>query len=84
MPRILVGTKKDLRHDEATLARLVNLKGKPVTTEDGQNMASRVNAARYIECSAKTREGVQEVFEAAARSALVKKRKSSGFKCSIL
>lgn len=39
-------------------------------------MANRIGAFGYLECSAKTKEGVREVFEMATRAALqVRKRK---------
>ena len=34
-------------------------------------MAERINAYAYLECSAKSREGVREVFETAVRDELI-------------
>lgn len=45
-------------------------------------MAEKINAFAYLECSAKTKEGVRDVFETATKAALaVKKKKRS--KCVI-
>ena len=38
-------------------------------------MADQVGAYMYLECSAKSREGVQEVFEHATRASLLYKKK---------
>ncbi|CAB3994665.1 rho-related GTP-binding isoform X2 [Paramuricea clavata] len=70
VPIILVGNKKDLRNDENTKRELAKMKQEPVKSEDGRNMAERINAFAYLECSAKTKEGVREVFETATRAAL--------------
>ncbi|RWS28563.1 Ras-like GTP-binding protein Rho1 [Leptotrombidium deliense] len=51
------------------------MKQKPVTPEEGRGMAEKINAYGYLECSAKTKEGVREVFETATRAALQVKRK---------
>lgn len=76
VPIILVGNKKDLRNDDATKRELGKLKLEPVKAEEGRQMASTINAYEYLECSAKTKEGVREVFESATRAALqTKKRK---------
>ncbi|XP_043836165.1 transforming protein RhoA-like [Dromiciops gliroides] len=75
IPIIVVGNKKDLRNDEATKLELAKRKLEPVKTEDGRDMANRIGAFGYIECSAKTKEGVREVFEMAARAALQAHRK---------
>ena len=70
VPVVLVGNKKDLRNDRATLEELEKRKLKPVTTEEARTMAERIKAFTYLECSAKTREGVREIFETAARASL--------------
>jgi Ras family protein A len=41
---------------------------------------SKIGALNYLECSAKTGEGVDRVVEAAARAALAQKKKKSRFK----
>lgn len=49
----------------------------------GKAMAEKINAYGYLECSAKTKEGVREVFEVATRAALQSKKKRRK-KCVIL
>ncbi|KAG7472157.1 hypothetical protein MATL_G00105600, partial [Megalops atlanticus] len=76
VPIILVGNKKDLRNDEHTRRELAKMKQEPVKPEEGRDMANRISAFGYLECSAKTKDGVREVFEMATRAALqVRKRK---------
>ncbi|XP_012946940.1 ras-like GTP-binding protein RHO isoform X1 [Aplysia californica] len=83
VPIILVGNKKDLRNDESTKRELMKMKQEPVRPEDGRAMAEKINAYSYLECSAKTKEGVRDVFETATRAALqVKKKKKGG--CVVL
>ncbi|KAK6177773.1 hypothetical protein SNE40_015808 [Patella caerulea] len=74
VPIILVGNKIDLRNDPATKEKLSERKLKPVSTDEGRTMAEQIHAYSYLECSARTNEGVREVFETAARAALQKKR----------
>lgn len=78
VPIILVGNKKDLRNDATTIKELQKMKQEPVKPEEGRNMAEKINAFAYLECSAKTKEGVREVFETATKAALsvrIKKKK---------
>ena len=48
-------------------------------------MATKIQATAYIECSAKTRDGVQDVFEVAAKAALQRRyRTKRSPQCSVL
>ncbi len=46
------------------------MKQEPVKPEEGRAMAEKISAFAYLECSAKSKEGVREVFETATRAAL--------------
>lgn len=70
VPIILVGNKKDLRNDPSTIKELAKMKQEPVKPEEGRAMAEKISAFAYLECSAKSKEGVREVFETATRAAL--------------
>ncbi|CAF1293252.1 unnamed protein product [Rotaria magnacalcarata] len=69
-PVILVACKKDLRTNTETIEKLKLDGEKPVSTDVGQQIASQIKADAYMECSAKTRDGVQELFVYAARLSL--------------
>ncbi|KAL2257223.1 hypothetical protein VTK26DRAFT_470 [Humicola hyalothermophila] len=83
VPKLLVGCKKDLRHDPKTIEELRKTSQQPVTPEQGQAVANNIKATKYLECSAKTNEGVREVFETATRAALMKKTKGKRKNCLI-
>eukprot|EP00126_Sphaerothecum_destruens_P000059 Sdes_comp10076_c0_seq2m1673 len=83
VPIVLVGLKKDLRNDTKTISELAKMKQQPVSFEEGKAMADRIGVYKYIECSAKTKMGVKELFEHAARAAL-EKQKKRGKKCILL
>ena len=69
--------RQDLRNDPNTIKELGKMKQEPVRPEEGRAMAEKINAFAYLECSAKSKEGVREVFETATRAALqVKTMKS--------
>ena len=83
VPVILVGNKKDLRNDENTVRE--KSKEEPVKSEEGSLVCERIKAYAYLECSAKTREGVRDVLETAAKATLrIKKEKPVKRKCIIL
>ncbi|KAN0108205.1 rho1 [Hyaloscypha variabilis] len=83
LPIILVGCKKDLRYDQKTIEELHKTSQKPVTPEQGEEVRKKIGAYKYLECSAKTNEGVREVFEHATRAALLTKKKKEK-KCIVL
>ncbi|KAF9891844.1 Rho GTPase [Aspergillus nanangensis] len=63
-PLILVGLKSDLR-SKRTCIELLKTQGlTPVTPDQGEAVARRMNAS-YVECSSKEMHGVDEVFQLA-------------------
>ncbi|KAK2697560.1 GTP-binding protein rhoA [Fusarium oxysporum] len=86
LPIILVGCKKDLRYDQKTIEELRKTSQKPVSPEEGEEVRKKIAAYKYLECSAKTNEGVREVFEHATRAALLSRstRGSKHKKCLVL
>lgn len=44
----------------------------------GEAVRKKIEAEKYVECSAKTNEGVREVFEIATRFALLYNKKGKG------
>ncbi|KZT20250.1 hypothetical protein NEOLEDRAFT_880630 [Neolentinus lepideus HHB14362 ss-1] len=68
-PLILVATKIDLRRDDQT-RRMLSAQGQtPITSEQGMAVAKEIGA-KYLECSAKTGVGVQEVFNMALKESM--------------
>jgi len=84
VPIILVGNKKDLRNDPNTIKELGKMKQEPVKPEEGRAMAEKINAFAYLECSAKSKEGVRAVFETATRAALQVRKKKRNRICKVL
>ena len=74
VPVILVGTKKDLRNDDAIRRELDNIKKEPISYIQGTKVASLIKATAYLECSALNDDGVREVFDIAVRTALLGKK----------
>ncbi|CAG8699347.1 10703_t:CDS:2, partial [Acaulospora colombiana] len=68
IPVILVGCKKDLR--ELALDIPASVSDELISEEEANRMARNIGAIKYMECSAKTGEGVNLVFDEAARVAL--------------
>ena len=70
IPFLLVGMKSDLRDDPATIQTLSEVKQKPVTVEAAEQLALEIKAVKYVECSALTQKGLQNVFVKAVLAAL--------------
>jgi len=84
LPIILVGCKVDLRNNEAVRADLNKTNQQPVTTEQGEEVRRKIGAYKYLECSARTGEGVREVFETATRAALLSRTPKRKKTCTLL
>ena len=69
-PFLLVGTKADLRNDVWESRVPFENDKRPITTEMGEKLAKDVDAVKYVECSALTRDGVQNVFDEALKVAI--------------
>lgn len=82
-PIFLIGNKMDLRNDEKTRKELLKLGQEPVKRAQGTSMADKIEAYGYFECSAKTKEGVENVFDASIR-AVISLKKPKKNNCKIL
>jgi len=74
VPIVLVGNKKDLR----------NGKGDCIKEAEGKQMAQRIEAQGYVECSALNGDGVREVFEKATLLALKKTKTKKNSGCGLI
>ncbi|KAK8804161.1 hypothetical protein WA171_000253 [Blastocystis sp. BT1] len=86
VPLFLVGTKKDLISDPATLSKLSENKETIVTMEEAEAMAKKLNAGGCLQCSAKTQEGLKPVFDSAVNYVLELRTEEvpSGGCCTVL
>jgi len=66
-PIILVGTKIDLRTKPEAIQSLKENNQEPITVKKGEELAKKMGAKRYLECSALTQEGLAKVFEEAVK-----------------
>ena len=55
------GTKIDLREDKEALQALSDNGHSPIKREQGQKLANKIRAVRYLECSALTQRGLKQV-----------------------
>jgi hypothetical protein len=67
--KIASGTKIDLREDKEALQALSENGHAPLKREQGQKLANKIRAVKYLECSALTQRGLKQVR--ATRDSLV-------------
>ncbi|KAJ0122701.1 GTP-binding protein rhoA [Diaporthe amygdali] len=68
---ILIGLKSDIRWHAKTIEKLRKHGKTLVTPEQGEQLRDSIGAISYLECSARTGEGVLEVLEEATRVSLL-------------
>ncbi|KAJ7792794.1 small GTPase-binding protein [Mycena olivaceomarginata] len=68
LPVLLVANKTDLRFDPSVIEQLSKADRHPVTTQEGMAVAKNLGV-RYMESSAKSGEGVQELLRVVGRVA---------------
>lgn len=67
---VLIGTKLDLRDDPHVMDELMTRNETAITEQEGAKLAKDVGAVKYLECSAATQVGVQELFDYCIRAVL--------------
>jgi Ras homolog gene family, member A len=81
---LLAGLKADLRDDEWAKRKLERDGEVPVTYEKALHAARRIGASAYVECSAKTNEGISSLFQVATELGWQKRRPLRAKKCSVM
>ncbi|KAJ5076570.1 ras-related c3 botulinum toxin substrate 1 [Anaeramoeba ignava] len=59
---ILIGTKIDLRNNEERINELKEGNKKLITKEEGIEMAKKIKAIKYFECSSLNQKGIETIF----------------------
>ncbi|KAJ8285813.1 hypothetical protein GJAV_G00031210 [Gymnothorax javanicus] len=75
-PTILIGCKTDLRKDKERARKLRALGQSPITYIQGEQTKEQINAELYLECSAKYKENVDDIFREATKRGLAGIRKA--------
>jgi len=83
-PIILVGTKIDLRDDPGTNRQLSAQGLAPIAKSQGQKLAQKAKAIRYIECSALTQQNLRQVFDEAVRAVLKPQPMKARRRCIVM
>uniref|UniRef100_A0A667ZRR6 Ras homolog family member F, filopodia associated n=1 Tax=Myripristis murdjan TaxID=586833 RepID=A0A667ZRR6_9TELE len=82
VPILLVGCKSDLRRDKVLTKNLWASGLAPITYI--QDARRKINAELYLECSAKCRENVEDIFREATKQALLTTRPSENVRDRIV
>ncbi|OQV24646.1 Rho-related GTP-binding protein RhoA-A [Hypsibius exemplaris] len=79
-PIVLVGNKKDLANDRGIILELQKRRQTPVSMSEAKHVADKIGAFAYVENSARTAEGVHEVFLTACRAMATGKSSAGNIK----
>ena len=77
VPKILVGTKPDLRDNPEAIERLRERRQSPITQKQGEAMRKKIGAVAYMECSPLTQAGLRNIFDEAIKVVLFPGRKTT-------
>jgi len=77
---LLVGTKLDLKEDEDYVMQLKERDQDVIAYNEGAELAKKLDAVKYVECSAKTGKNLKQVFDHSIRAALFGGRTQKGGK----
>ena len=80
----MIGLKKDLREDPVAIEEMRMKSQQFIGTREATEIAHDIGARKYLECSSLTGEGVDDVFEAATRAALLTFDKGEGGGCCVI
>ena len=69
-PFLLVDTQIDLRADAALVQKLAKNGQEPISFETGKKLAKKLGATKYVECSARTQKGLNNIFDEAILATL--------------
>lgn len=86
VPFVLLGCKTDLRDDPETIERLASRNMKPFSFEMGSEIAKKMGAEKYMECSSLHGTGIQEAMDQMVQIAMEpprSKTKKKGYLSSI-
>ena len=79
-----MGLKKDLREDPVAIEEMRKKSQRFINSREASEIAHEIGARKYLECSSLTGEGVDDVFEAATRAALLTFEKGEGSGCCVI
>ncbi|XP_053393130.1 ras-related C3 botulinum toxin substrate 1-like isoform X2 [Mercenaria mercenaria] len=81
-PIVLVGTKMDLRDDDKEQESVLKT---GISFVEGRSLAQKIQAVKYVECSARTGKNTKLVFDEAIRACFIpQKQKKRRSKCKLV
>jgi len=83
-PKLLVGTKCDLRNDHNTIEKLKQQGQAPVSVGQAEELARKLKAVKFLECSAFTGENLKAVFDEAVKTVLFGARTTKKKGCALI
>ncbi|XP_053393139.1 ras-related C3 botulinum toxin substrate 1-like [Mercenaria mercenaria] len=80
-PVVLIGTKMDLRDGSKEQENVLKT---AISFVEGRSLAQKINAVKYVECSARTGKNTKLVFDEAIRACFIPQRQKRRSKCKLI